>query len=443
MSLLPSTTRFCSSLFARPYVRSSLPSFPSELLNEVVQYSATSELVALCLTCKRFYSIAVRLLYRVVALSSPSQAVKCCKSILRHQLAAFSVRRFSIDFSMRNLVQNIFRLLASALRRMAYIESLDISCALPLLVLLDTTPFSDLTQCSLPYSLHLIPFLRSHRSIRDLVVQPPTRFDLVRLISDVFPHIILPNLDTYVGPSKVAQFVIPHSNVFHLTIFWDFDPPPEQVLPSLALSKKSVSVMDNIVVRWDKGLFTAIATFLPNVVMLRVRNASLLDDVQPFLDHVEMLLSKFQCLVNLGVSHIQVMDIDLDDLDQEHDTVMRWGYIVPSLQFCTLPSGTRWSRYRPDAWFPDRGGPNAETKAQWLFRAIVAVKYPLDMYADVHDAEGQALMSKLRELRDRGVDYPLLVLGESSGLEGAATTNVETGELEVGGEDAQVVITDR
>lgn len=105
--------------------------------------------------------------------------------------------------------------------------------------------------------------------------------------------------------------------------------------------------------------------------------------------------------------------------------------------------GTRWSRYRPDAWFPDRGGPNAETKAQWLFRAIVAVKYPLDMYADVHDAEGQALMSKLRELRDRGVDYPLLVLGESSGLEGAATTNVETGELEVGGEDAQVVITDR
>ena len=61
---------------------------------------------------------------------------------------------------------------------------------------------------------------------------------------------------------------------------------------------------------------------------------------QPFLDHVEMLLSKFQCLVNLGISHISVMDIDLDVLDLEHDTVMRWGYIVPSLQFCTLPSGS-------------------------------------------------------------------------------------------------------
>lgn len=184
------------------------------------------------------------------------------------------------DFSMRNLFQSIFRLLASALRRMVYLESLDTSCALPLLVLLGTTPFSHLTQCSLPYSLHLIPFLRSHRSIRDLVIQPPTRFDLARLISDVFPYIILPNLDTYVGPSKVAQFVIPHSNAFHLTIFWDFDPPPEKVIPSFALSNKSVSVLDNIVVRWDKRLFTAIATFLPNVVMLRVRNASVLDDVQ-------------------------------------------------------------------------------------------------------------------------------------------------------------------
>lgn len=102
--------------------------------------------------------------------------------------------------------------------------------------------------------------------------------------------------------------------------------------------------------------------------------------------------------------------------------------------------GTRWSRYRPDAWFPDRGGPNADTKAQWLFRAIVAVKFPLDMYADSHDAEGQALMSKLRELRDRGVEYPLLVLGD--GVEEAdltiETPNVEAGEHEVGGENIEL-----
>ena len=88
MSLLPSTTRWS--------YKSSLSSFPAELLNEVVQYSATSELLALCLTCKRLYTTSVRFLYRVVSLSSPSQAVKCCKSILRHQLAALSVRRFSV-----------------------------------------------------------------------------------------------------------------------------------------------------------------------------------------------------------------------------------------------------------------------------------------------------------------------------------------------------------
>ena len=112
----------------------------------------------------------------------------------------------------------------------------------------------------------------------------------------------------------------------------------------------------------------------------------------------------------------------------------------PGYKRCCL-GGTRWSRYRPDAWFPDRGGPNADTKAQWLFRAIVAVKFPLDMYADIHDAEGQALMSKLRELRDRGVEYPLLVLGETSGVEEATTEtpNVEAGGHEVGGENAEIM----
>ena len=69
------------------------------------------------------------------------------------------------------------------------------------------------------------------------------------------------------------------------------------------------------------------------------------------------------------------------------------------------------------------------------------MKFPLDMYADIHDAEGQALMSKLRELRDRGVEYPLLVLGETSGVEEATTEtpNVEAGGHEVGGENAEIM----
>ncbi|KAK2462844.1 hypothetical protein APHAL10511_005042 [Amanita phalloides] len=429
MSLLPSTTSSPSPLYSTPFLASSISSCPQELLDEIVHYLSSSELIVLCLTSKQLYSVALRLLYRVITLSTPSQAVKFCKSLLSRQPAAFSVRRLLIDFVVRHLSQNFFKLLASALRRMVYLESLDISNALPLLVLLCVNPFSNLKQCSLPYSPHLAPFLQSHPSIHDLVIQPPTRVDLLRLVSDVFPYILLPNLDTFVGPSKVAKFVIPYSNVFHVTVFWDFDPPPEEVLPSLALSNRSVSVLDNIVVQWDCGLFTAIATSLPRVVMLRIRNASSLDDdVQPFLDHVESLLPNFQVLMNLGISHIYSVPISVDDLDHEHDTVTRWGHIIPSLQFCTLPSGTRWSRYRPDAWFPDRGGPYADTKAQWLFRAILAVKFPLDMYADIQDAEGQALVSKLRELRDRGVEYPVLVLGETYSLEEVVTNQMVGGQ---------------
>ncbi|PFH47349.1 hypothetical protein AMATHDRAFT_67898 [Amanita thiersii Skay4041] len=111
------------------------------------------------------------------------------------------------------------------------------------------------------------------------------------------------------------------------------------------------------------------------------------------------------------------MPCNVDDLEREHAMVTRWGGIVPSLSVCTLTSGTRWTRYRPDAWFPDRGGLNAETKAQWLFRAILAIKFPMDMYNHYggDGGGGQALVIRLREERGGsggGVGYPVLLLGE-------------------------------
>ena len=36
------------------------------------------------------------------------------------------------------------------------------------------------------------------------------------------------------------------------------------------------------------------------------------------------------------------------------------------------------------------------------------------MYADLQQEEGKVLVSKLEELRDRGVRYPVLVLGQTS-----------------------------
>ncbi|KAF8641064.1 hypothetical protein AX17_000708 [Amanita inopinata Kibby_2008] len=411
------------STFSASY-KPRLSAFPTELLNEIAEYSSKAELLALCRASRRFNPVAGRLLYRVVSLSDPVQAIKCCSTILSRPLAALAVRRFSINCAVQDLFRNFFGLVADALRRTIYLEAMDISSCQPLLVLLRSTPFPHLAQCSVPYSTQLTPFLSGRSSIRDLIVQPPTRLDLLQVVTDVFPHIPLPNLNTFVGPSKVAQYVMPSSNVYHLTVFWDYDKPPSEVVPKFALSNRSIIVLDNIVVGWDPLLFTSIANALPKIVMLRIRNASpLTEDAEPFVEHVESLLLKFSCLINLGISLIQPMTCNVDDLDREHATVSRWGEKVPTLQVCTLLSGTRWSRFRPDAWFPDRSGPNAEIKIQWLFKAILALKFPLDMYADMADAQGRELVSRLRELRDRGVEYPVLVLGETSVI--TATGDIE------------------
>lgn len=405
MSLQLSSSRCFRRLF--------LSSFPPELLNEIVHYSSTPDLLTFCQISKQFYIITVRLLYRVVLLAWPVQAIKFCRTILTLRVAAFAVRRFTIAFPVKHLSRNFFGLIAKALARTVYLEALDISNALPLLVQLGSTSFRCLTQCSLPYSTKLVQFLKTHQRIQNLAVQPPTRHHVSHLVTDEFPCILLPRLETYVGPSKVAQFVTPFSNVCLLTIFWD-SAPPDLVVHSLALSKKGVHTLDNVVVRWDPALFTAIATCLPGVVMLRIRNANLSNaNIEPFFENVLSLLPKFRSLINFSISHIYNMPVEVADLEKEYKTVVRWGQVVPTLQICTLQSGTKWSRFRPGVWFPDKGGLNAEVKAQWLFHAILAVKYPLDMYADLQSEEGRALVSRLREFRDQGCEFPVLMVAGS------------------------------
>ena len=99
----------------------------------------------------------------------------------------------------------------------------------------------------------LDPYLAVPPVSRNLIVRPPNRFDTL------LPHIVLPNLDTYVGPSEVARFVIPRSGAVNLTIFWTLVVHPEDVLPSFSLSNKNVDTLDNAVAGWDQALFSAIA----------------------------------------------------------------------------------------------------------------------------------------------------------------------------------------
>jgi hypothetical protein len=76
--------------------KSSLLRLPIELLDEVIGGLESSHLASLCLVSKTLNSACGRFLYRMIQLSTPRQAVLCCKALARNSHLAQAVRAFGI-----------------------------------------------------------------------------------------------------------------------------------------------------------------------------------------------------------------------------------------------------------------------------------------------------------------------------------------------------------
>ncbi|KAF8890089.1 hypothetical protein BD779DRAFT_1671453 [Infundibulicybe gibba] len=408
---------------------SLLSTFPTELLDEIAQLSEPPELLALCQTSRQFNFIATRLLYRTLNLDSPVKAVQCCRTISRRPLAAKAVRHLGLDFPEDRLCHSFFKLVAAAIARSEHLFRLDISTALPLVDCLLTLPDSlpNLQECCLPFCSNLIPFLRRHRTLKILVIQPPGIGDMAQALHPVY----LPNLCSFIGPSILARYLIPQSNTQMLTIFWKPNTCSiEETMMALAESNKKVVVLDNLVRGWDEDVLNAVAAHLPDLQTLRIRNISLAfrRDGFHFLTVVGMVLKSFTSLVSISISSMFISyNCTHSDLDQEFDIVNGWGQQLSTLSTCTLPSGTKWLRVHKNAWFPKCEGDNLKVKSDWLVRALLSLRFPLELYmTGACDATARELMEKLRDMKASGVRSPLrLFYEQDEGDESLGETDSE------------------
>lgn len=70
---------------------------PIELLDEVIEHALPSDQATCCRVSRIVNDVSTRRLYRSISLLSPSQVVKCCKTLSSNALAASSVRSLQIN----------------------------------------------------------------------------------------------------------------------------------------------------------------------------------------------------------------------------------------------------------------------------------------------------------------------------------------------------------
>ncbi len=171
------------------------------------------------------------------------------------------------------LFGGFYGLVTEALQKTTNLIGLDIADMDPLLAHLVKIPFPHLLEVKLPYSPQVTQFLHHHRNtLKAIVVQGSARAEQMIYPKTFFKNVDMPELLAFVGPCTVVPFVLPKSQVGYLTVCWEpGHERPEEIVKSVAESRKDVVGMDNLVVGWSPGLLSMIGTHLPKMERLRIR----------------------------------------------------------------------------------------------------------------------------------------------------------------------------
>ncbi|KAJ6462169.1 hypothetical protein C8R45DRAFT_1108362 [Mycena sanguinolenta] len=155
------------------------------------------------------------------------------------------------------------------------------------------------------------------------------------------PPLSVPHLTFFGGPDTVAEALV-NTSLSRISIYWN----PERKAPASAVYDA------------DPALLTTIAANAPKATSLLFDNFGRiydLGDVETVLAHVDDALAGLPHLV-----HLRFYELNPDDhhsvqdsmLENEFQTVCRWGNRSLTLKRCVFISKTLWLRPSPDVWFP-------------------------------------------------------------------------------------------
>ncbi|KAJ6598557.1 hypothetical protein B0H10DRAFT_733479 [Mycena sp. CBHHK59/15] len=358
---------------------SALSELPLELIDTIAQYTPICDLLYLCRTNRRINGVCLRWICRTVAIHSPARLVAFCKTLISNVVCAKYVRTLLIHCYPQYILNVFYHLFRAALRNMESIESLEVSGSPELFSLFSGIHFPRLRDCSIPFSIDIVSFLQRHPKLTGLSLDPVPHDSVIDL--STLPPIHMPELQSFSGPEIVALSVIPRSRAASVLIFWD----PRlmtnflSVFETVAKSTIPVRELQNILVSWDTSLLSAVATCIPGLTSLSIRNVSSIHaplEMEEFFEHIDETLGALQSLASLSIFQGALPNsVDTDDLAWEFQTVRRWGERAPALVACVLPSATRWVRIRANVWYPSGNSQSTEdmlARFRWFVTTVVA-----------------------------------------------------------------------
>ncbi|KAJ7143763.1 hypothetical protein C8R44DRAFT_973613 [Mycena epipterygia] len=397
---------------------------PNELIHTIAGYTESRDLLALCQTNLQIHNICLEWIYRSITLDDPARLVKCCKTIISHAEAADVVRKLTISCCPRRAVKSYYETVGAAIRKLKNLQSLDACRSLTLFRLFSATQFPQLSECVLPSSVEVMPFLERHAMIYNLRVFPYEdplpkssvvtidRDTIFNFTSPVQP-IHMPKLQEFVGPTALAYAVVPGSSTSLIAIYWGNESMDSSGVATLARSNVDVIHLQNVVHTWDYQLLSAIAVHMPRLEKLMFRNMRDLQEKQLFFSCIDDTLRSLACLTSISLFEGLPADPQDDDVEEEFQTAYRWGEIAPMLTDITFPSNTPWTRLPIPLgmWLPgiDIKRPRFEDlniKSFYIVVLTSPVALPAKYYTLAQNLAGPDALHAVEEAIDNGEAIP-------------------------------------
>ncbi|KAJ7662226.1 hypothetical protein DFH06DRAFT_1296590 [Mycena polygramma] len=347
-----------------------------EILFTIAAHATKSDQVSLSMVSTMFNSVATKLLYRDIGLTSLKRMALCCRTLASKPETALSVRTLFFDhFSDGRgaVLPSFFRLLNSALLNTTNLNSLVLS--LPC----DRAGIT-LQHCFFPRLESYSSFIHGHFLDRHPTIKSITV--LGRDASVLLPT-YLPLLEDMNGTSDAAKEFVPHRPVQSVTIEWPNFPYFRVDSDADLDSWGSGDVIDSLVKSTYPGgivSLTSVFIFLPPIQMLGNLGNSLanletlhlrivcqgsdLDSpYEEFLDEMKSVLPQFRCLLHLYIQTLQLPATGSlsDQMARELSLVRDWGASCSTLHACILNSCVQWSRFpcaSPTFWVPSHPDPH-------------------------------------------------------------------------------------
>ncbi|KAJ7116539.1 hypothetical protein C8R44DRAFT_854916 [Mycena epipterygia] len=343
---------------------------PNELIHTVAGHTESRDLFSLCQTNRQIHNICLEWIYRSITVNDPARLVQCCKTIVSRTEAADLVRKLTISCYPRRPLKSYYSTVGSAIRKLKNLQSLEVppSLTYTFFQLFSATQFPHLSECVLPASVEIIPFLERHPMISRLSAMPynvaPSTSNLIQIDEDTLfgslQPIRMPKLQEFLGPAPLAYIVIPGSSTSRMSIYWESNRSTSSSdgVATLARSAVDVLLIQNLVVGWDRQLLSAIAAHMPRLERLMFRNLGNCEDEKLFLSHIDDTLGSLPHLRSIILLAGFTADPHHRNAHEEFEAVRRWGEIAPMLTDVTFPSNTTWT-YLPlplGLWLPGIDG---------------------------------------------------------------------------------------